>query len=133
MNTDCDERSLDPVEETITISCEVEGDRTVEPARESTSTTRTGNRCGYLEVALLYDAPMRKMTVHILQARDLPSRDRGQGTNTQVKIIKTYLMFLYQYFQISGQVDLVAKQKTETQDQNSLRGEPTIYGKFSFT
>lgn len=42
------------------------------------------NKCGHLEIALLYDAPMRKMTVHVLQARDIPSRDRGQPTHTQV-------------------------------------------------
>ncbi|XP_044745490.1 synaptotagmin-16 isoform X2 [Coccinella septempunctata] len=42
---------------------------------------------GHLEIALQYDAPMRKMTVHVLQARDLPSRDRGQPTNTQVRLI----------------------------------------------
>lgn len=42
------------------------------------------NKCGHLEIALLYDAPMRKMTVHVLQARNIPSRDRGQPTHTQV-------------------------------------------------
>ncbi|XP_057660939.1 synaptotagmin-16 isoform X1 [Diorhabda carinulata] len=45
------------------------------------------NKCGHLEIALLYDAPMRKMTVHVLQARDFPSRDRGQLTHTQVRLI----------------------------------------------
>ncbi|XP_072390019.1 synaptotagmin-16 isoform X1 [Diabrotica undecimpunctata] len=45
------------------------------------------SKCGHLEIALLYDAPMRKMTVHVLQARDFPSRDRGQLTNTQVRLI----------------------------------------------
>lgn len=44
------------------------------------------NKCGHLEIALLYDAPMRKMTVHVLQARDIPSRDRGQPTHTQVTL-----------------------------------------------
>lgn len=42
-------------------------------------------KCGYLEVAFAYDAPMRKMTVHVLQARDIPSKDRGGATHTQVK------------------------------------------------
>lgn len=46
--------------------------------------TQLVNKCGHLEIALLYDAPMRKMTVHVLQARDIPSRDRGQPTHTQV-------------------------------------------------
>ncbi|XP_044729837.1 synaptotagmin-16 [Chrysoperla carnea] len=45
------------------------------------------SKCGHLEVALLYDAPMRKMTVHVLQARDIPSRDRGQPTHTQVRLL----------------------------------------------
>lgn len=44
-------------------------------------------KCGHLEIALLYDAPMRKMTVHVLQARDIPNRDRGQLTHTQVRLI----------------------------------------------
>lgn len=42
-------------------------------------------RCGALEVAFAYDAPMRKMTVHVLQARDIPAKDRGGATHTQVK------------------------------------------------
>ncbi|XP_019866040.1 synaptotagmin-16 isoform X2 [Aethina tumida] len=45
------------------------------------------SKCGHLEIALLYDAPMRKMTVHVLQARDIPSRDRGQPTHTQVRLL----------------------------------------------
>ncbi|CAH0551818.1 unnamed protein product [Brassicogethes aeneus] len=45
------------------------------------------SKCGHLEIALLYDAPMRKMTVHVLQARDVPSRDRGQPTHTQVRLL----------------------------------------------
>ncbi|XP_068895745.1 synaptotagmin-16 isoform X2 [Tenebrio molitor] len=49
--------------------------------------TQLVNKCGQLEIALLYDAPMRKMTVHVLQARDIPSRDRGQPTHTQVRLI----------------------------------------------
>lgn len=47
------------------------------------------NKYGHLEVALLYDAPMRKMTVHVLQARDIPSRVRDQPTqvHTQVRLL----------------------------------------------
>lgn len=41
-------------------------------------------RCGAIEVAFAYDAPMRKMTVHVLQARDIPSKDRGGASHTQV-------------------------------------------------
>lgn len=44
-------------------------------------------RCGALEVAFAYDAPMRKMTVHVLQARDIPAKDRGGATHTQVKML----------------------------------------------
>lgn len=54
---------------------------------ESEAETHLVNKCGHLEIALLYDAPMRKMTVHVLQARDIPSRDRGQPTHTQVRLI----------------------------------------------
>jgi hypothetical protein len=42
------------------------------------------SKCGHLEVAFAYDAPMRKMTVRVLQARDIPARDRGGATHTQV-------------------------------------------------
>lgn len=53
----------------------------------SETDTQLTNKCGHLEIALLYDAPMRKMTVHVLQARDIPSRDRGQPTHTQVRLL----------------------------------------------
>lgn len=45
------------------------------------------SRNGSLEISLLYDAPMRKMTVHVLQARGVPSRDKGQSTHTQVRLL----------------------------------------------
>ncbi|KAL0269559.1 UNVERIFIED_CONTAM: hypothetical protein PYX00_007251 [Menopon gallinae] len=45
------------------------------------------SKCGSLEVAFAYDAPMRKMTVHVLQARDIPSKDRGGATHTQVRLL----------------------------------------------
>lgn len=60
------------------------------PTAALSAATEDGNvvaRCGHLEVALLYDAPMRKMTVHVLQARDIPTRERGQPTHTQVRLI----------------------------------------------
>lgn len=37
-----------------------------------------------LEMSLLYDAPMRKMTIHVMQARCLPPLANGQQTHTQV-------------------------------------------------
>ncbi|XP_058126860.1 uncharacterized protein LOC131290925 [Anopheles ziemanni] len=43
---------------------------------------------GTLEISLLYDAPMRKMTVHVLQARGIASRgDKGTATHTQVRLL----------------------------------------------
>lgn len=41
--------------------------------------------CGSLEVAFAYDAPMRKMTIHMLQARDIPSKERGGASHSQVE------------------------------------------------
>lgn len=40
-------------------------------------------RYGSVEISLLYDAPMRKMTVHVIQARGIPCH-KGQPTHTQV-------------------------------------------------
>lgn len=45
------------------------------------------SRYGSVEISLLYDAPMRKMTVHVIQARGIPSRESGQQTHTQVRNI----------------------------------------------
>lgn len=79
MHPECEERPVDvDIDDTITIACEMEAKEMADQGG------RLMTRCGHLEVALLYDAPMRKMTVHVLQARDIPSRDRGQPTNTQV-------------------------------------------------
>uniref|UniRef100_A0A182MZP1 C2 domain-containing protein n=1 Tax=Anopheles dirus TaxID=7168 RepID=A0A182MZP1_9DIPT len=60
-------------------------------AANATSSTAgpgaTGSN-GTLEMSLLYDAPMRKMTVHVLQARGIASRgDKGQLTHTQVRLL----------------------------------------------
>lgn len=41
-------------------------------------------KCGLLEVAFAYDAPVKKMTIHVLQARDIPATDRGRPQYTQV-------------------------------------------------
>ncbi|KAJ8873716.1 hypothetical protein PR048_024550 [Dryococelus australis] len=45
------------------------------------------SKCGHLEVAFAYDAPIRKMTVRVLQARDIPAKDRGGASNTQVRLL----------------------------------------------
>ncbi|KAH8369484.1 hypothetical protein KR009_012377 [Drosophila setifemur] len=40
-----------------------------------------------LELSLLYDAPMRKMTVHVMQARSVSPLGNGQPTHTQVRML----------------------------------------------
>uniref|UniRef100_A0A1B0D0I2 Uncharacterized protein n=1 Tax=Phlebotomus papatasi TaxID=29031 RepID=A0A1B0D0I2_PHLPP len=55
-----------------------------EPTDKFTPTTSS---YGSVEIALLYDAPMRKMTVHVLQARDIPIRGPGQVTYTQIRLL----------------------------------------------
>ncbi|KAM3962500.1 synaptotagmin 14 [Aphomia sociella] len=42
---------------------------------------------GSVELTVLYDAPVRSMTVHILQARALPQRTQGQILQSQVRIV----------------------------------------------
>ncbi|XP_035209293.1 synaptotagmin-14-like isoform X2 [Stegodyphus dumicola] len=49
--------------------------------------TSSAVRCGSLEVGFAYDAPLRKMTVHVLQAQDLPDRDRGGSNHVQVRLL----------------------------------------------
>lgn len=49
-------------------------------------------RYGSVEISLLYDAPMRKMTVHVLQARGIPCRDK-LPTHTQVRIVNIYFPY----------------------------------------
>nr|XP_036223921.1 synaptotagmin-14 isoform X1 [Bactrocera oleae] len=44
-------------------------------------------KSGSIEISLLYDAPMRKMTVHVMQARGLPTLGNGQTTHTQVRLL----------------------------------------------
>ncbi|XP_058063601.1 synaptotagmin-16 [Anopheles bellator] len=55
-------------------------------ASEGLATTASSN--GSLEISLLYDAPMRKMTVHVMQARGISSRsEKNQLTHTQVRLL----------------------------------------------
>ncbi|TMW49658.1 hypothetical protein DOY81_005262 [Sarcophaga bullata] len=49
--------------------------------------TQCYGKSGSVEISLLYDAPMRKMTVHVLQARGLPTLGNGQQTHTQVRLL----------------------------------------------
>uniref|UniRef100_A0A1A9ZT32 C2 domain-containing protein n=1 Tax=Glossina pallidipes TaxID=7398 RepID=A0A1A9ZT32_GLOPL len=49
--------------------------------------TQCYGKSGSIEISLLYDAPLRKMTVHVLQARGLPVLGNGQQTHTQVRLL----------------------------------------------
>lgn len=63
------------------------------------------SKCGSLEVAFAYDAPMRKMTVHVIQARDIPSKDRGGATHTQVLLrFSFYLSFFIPFVILQASV-----------------------------
>ncbi|XP_068619299.1 synaptotagmin-16 [Battus philenor] len=42
---------------------------------------------GAVELTLLYDAPVRSMTVHVLQARSLPQKTQGQVLQSQARIV----------------------------------------------
>ncbi|XP_069994419.1 synaptotagmin-14 isoform X2 [Penaeus vannamei] len=44
-------------------------------------------RCGSIEAGFAYDLPTKTLTVHILQAKDVPSKERGGAANTQVRIL----------------------------------------------
>uniref|UniRef100_A0A182MMR1 C2 domain-containing protein n=1 Tax=Anopheles culicifacies TaxID=139723 RepID=A0A182MMR1_9DIPT len=68
-------------------SLKSDGDGAVTAANFEGPAATTGSN-GTLEISLLYDAPMRKMTVHVLQARGISSRgDKGQLTHTQVRLL----------------------------------------------
>lgn len=45
------------------------------------------SKCGNLEVTFLYNAEQARMTITILQARDIPSKDRGGANNAQVRLL----------------------------------------------
>ncbi|XP_064484179.1 synaptotagmin-14-like [Ornithodoros turicata] len=44
-------------------------------------------RCGALEVGFSYSAATRKLTVAVLRAHDLPSKERGGANNVQVRLL----------------------------------------------
>ncbi|XP_052900676.1 synaptotagmin-16 [Anopheles moucheti] len=68
-------------------SLKSDGDAAVTATTFEGPASTTGSN-GTLEISLLYDAPMRKMTVHVLQARGISSRgDKGQLTHTQVRLL----------------------------------------------
>ncbi|XP_037088302.1 synaptotagmin-14-like [Pollicipes pollicipes] len=43
--------------------------------------------CGAVEVAFAYDFPTKKLTAQLLQARNVPSRDRGGASSAQVRLV----------------------------------------------
>uniref|UniRef100_A0A182SGT4 C2 domain-containing protein n=1 Tax=Anopheles maculatus TaxID=74869 RepID=A0A182SGT4_9DIPT len=68
-------------------SLKSDGDAVTTAGFDGGPASTTGSN-GTLEISLLYDAPMRKMTVHVLQARGISSRgDKGQLTHTQVRLL----------------------------------------------
>ncbi|XP_068244914.1 synaptotagmin-14 isoform X2 [Palaemon carinicauda] len=44
-------------------------------------------RCGSIEAGFAYDLPTKTLTVHVLQAKDLPTKERGGAANTQVRVL----------------------------------------------
>lgn len=44
-------------------------------------------RCGALEVEFSYNATARKLSIAVLQAHDLPSKERGGANNVQVRLL----------------------------------------------
>lgn len=54
---------------------------------QSPTTSLLERNAALIEIALLYDAPMRKMTVHVLQCRGVPTRDKNNTTHSQVRLL----------------------------------------------
>lgn len=58
---------------------------------QSPTTSMIERSGSFIEIALLYDAPMRKMTVHVLQCRGIPiptTRDKANTTtHSQVRLL----------------------------------------------
>lgn len=53
---------------------------------QSPTASLIGRGASVIEIALLYDAPMRKMTVHVLQCRGIPMREKST-THSQVRLL----------------------------------------------
>ncbi|CAO1430837.1 unnamed protein product [Diamesa serratosioi] len=62
----------------------IKSDLDMNPQSPTASAMERGG--SFLEIALLYDAPMRKMTIHVLQARGIPTREKAT-THTQVRLL----------------------------------------------
>ncbi|CAG0880519.1 unnamed protein product [Cyprideis torosa] len=52
-----------------------------------TSNPTISSKCGCVEVAFSYDAFSQRMSLAILQARDIPNRSRGGANVTQVRVL----------------------------------------------
>ncbi|CAL4157422.1 unnamed protein product, partial [Meganyctiphanes norvegica] len=44
-------------------------------------------RCGCVEAGFAYDHPTRTLTVHILMAKEVPGKDKGGASQTQVRML----------------------------------------------
>ena len=53
------------------------------------------SKCGDLEVTFSYDAIGQKMTITIHQAREIPTKERGGTSNSQVGIVMNLEVMLY--------------------------------------
>lgn len=53
---------------------------------QSPTTSLLERSLALIEISLLYDAPMRKMTVHVLQCRGIPTREKNT-THSQVRLL----------------------------------------------
>lgn len=62
-----------------------------EQEEEATSSSQPDSsgmiKCGSLEISHAYDAPTRKLTISVIQARDLPSKDRGGANQVHVRLV----------------------------------------------
>ena len=67
------------------------------PRNVESHDTSNAIRCGSLEVGFAYDPPLRKMTVHVLQAQDLPDRERGGSNHVQVSTFFFKFYFIYAF------------------------------------
>lgn len=56
----------------------------IDSLRPGSPVSSISSRFGTIEISLFYDAPMRKMTIHVLQGRGLATRSKSQSTHTQV-------------------------------------------------
>lgn len=72
--------------------CEPDGNS---ESSQDTSTKQEGTsqsdpgiiKCGSLQISHAFDAPTKKLTVNVIQAQDLPSKDRGGANQVHVRLI----------------------------------------------